>query len=399
MKNRSRTYLRWLAAGCLFGFAAVAALNLAVDPQLIWGSPWGISFLKYRSGNWSRALKTELLRRSRAEMLLIGTSVANWGFDPDSPPLRGLDAFNSGWVSGQVMEIRSGLELALSIHTPKHIIYCLDFRSFSDSQPIAQFAESRLNPKLDKTNYFLSGLLGYGATSESVRLLRERIAGRVSNICWPSGFNATPQAKDPGERLESWCRLWLRVGPKAPSEHAADAQYRDFERILDLCAERRIKLTMCFTPHHAAHTELIEAGGLAPAHEAWKRNVANLIWKHNRALPPGAEPFRIWNFGGCDGPTAEAWTGKASGEGADKWYIDPGHCHATLGALVLSQLLGVPSSEGPAGWVPGFELTEANTEQDLRREREARERYARSGCEDVEVIRRIALEFGFAGVE
>lgn len=370
-----RLYFRWCAGLLVTGLLVTAILNYVVDPKMVWGSPWGPEFLSYRDQLWDRTLKAELLRRARADVLIIGTSVAESAIDPAHPVWRGRKVFNSGWVSSSVTEIRDGLEFAIRTHPPEDVYYVMDFDSFNDHRgPRYHYYESRLHSKVCMIEYYLRAAVGMNATVESLQLLKKRWDGAKPERYRINGFHAPPQANDQGCVFESTIQGLLQK-PHIFGDYKHDTiQFRDFRGILRLCRAHNIKLTLIIAPTHASHLEAIHAAGLWPRYEMWKRRLTHEI-ERDRSGNPRQEPFALWDFSGYGEMRSEPYLSDSEDAIPGKWFIDPAHPSGALGALMIDEICGSMGSEGTTKKGLGRRLNAENLDSVLAGLREERTAY------------------------
>ncbi|MCB1522729.1 MAG: hypothetical protein KDJ23_01390, partial [Rhodoblastus sp.] len=131
---------RWLATA--FGvtlalFGAIAAIAMAGDVFAIFGTrlvPHNLGPLELRlTTNGDRVLKgLEYFRRTKPlDVVFLGSSRAVFGFDPHTPTMSGLNAYNAG-LNGSHSNEAATILTAIAAREPKvaHVIWAIDFEEF-----------------------------------------------------------------------------------------------------------------------------------------------------------------------------------------------------------------------------------------------------------------------------
>ena len=157
------------------------------------------------------------------------------------------------------------------------------------------------------------------------------------------------------------------------------AQLREF--LLSQHA-RGISVHLFFSPAHAWQWELIDALGLWPSWEQWKREV--VAANESAALQAGRPPFPLWDFADYDGPALEEVTEDRQAKRPLDHYWDSSHFKRNLGSLILRRMLE------PGNDVAFGELrTASNVDEALARTRAQRERWRAQHAADVAEIRSV----------
>ena len=112
------------------------------------------------------------------------------------------------------------------------------------------------------------------------------------------------------------------------------------------------EVVLFISPIYAWQIEEVDAAGLMPAFEQWKRDLVAMVEAFNRTSRIWV---RLWDFSGYNSVTTEA----VPASGPMRWYWEPSHYTSAAGNLVLGRVLGQPEGV-PTDF--GVELTPANIE-------------------------------------
>ena len=335
-----RNYSRLLAAILLPLGAGTAAVNLLADPYAASPST-GLARLEDGRLNATRAAKAERLSRGGYETVIFGTSIANQACDPLGPAFGGARTLIAGLPGSNLVEMRRAVEFALDHGKPKTVILFVDPVMASTARTyVGDFDQSRFNPALRVPEYRLRQLLGGDPTLDSLSVLfpasdepRQRADGfrpRPAEVRLGWGEFATTLRQYFHEEWNGYRYDAARV--------------RGIGEVVARCRREGVRAIVVIPPLHATAMEGMRLMGVDAGLADLRRDAAAF----------GAE---AWDFSGWTGPRAEPVP--LEGTGPMRWYSDPVHSTAALGAVVAARALGredlVPAEFGGFGvrLVPG----------------------------------------------
>ncbi len=338
--------------------AAVCAVNLATDPYYLFGLVRIAGFNQHKSqaGERIQMAKAYLVARAHPHTLLIGNSRVEIGFDPQSPAwsATGRPIFNLGVPGATMLVQRLYLEHALRRARPQTVIIGLDFTDFLLRPDIA----SDVTPSEYR-------LLAPGDRRRSA-LWRDMVQGTLSlDTLWASMLTVAHQ-RDPwapdmteagynplreyaafareegyfglfsqkyGELVRRYAALPKTIDPPDDSLSIPMAQFR---AMLEACISRGVKVILFVHPYHADMLEILDAVGMWPAFEEWKRAMAAAAAEFSR---PGY-PIALWDFSGYHRWATETVPPPGDTSTTMRWYWEPAHYKASLGALMIARMFG-----------------------------------------------------------
>ncbi len=377
-----RKYLAALAAGTVIPCAAVAVLDLLVDPDAVFPSVDLERFEPLRE-NGGRTNKMERLGRGGWEVLLFGTSRAMTSMDPRSPLWEGARAYDAGLQGTDLREIRRVFEFSLEHSRPRLAVVQVDLISFSsghDSRTSLQ--GTRADPDLVGADYLLAHLLGWKTARRSLPILLQpdRGQGPVPGVS-PEGFS-----RRPSPHVLDWARFTDGIGryyftsPETyPGFSFSRERLGDLEAILKLGRERDLRTVLMIPSLHAVQLEAMRIAGVWGDFERMKREVLAAT-RRAAAIPSRAPEPVLWDFTSFDGPAAEPVPDEPT---PLRWYTDSAHPSAALGRVMLARVLGKEEGLDPDQRGFGVRLTEQDLDATLATLRAGREEFVRGHPREV----------------
>ncbi|MDB2682720.1 hypothetical protein N9Z27_00530 [Alphaproteobacteria bacterium] len=373
-------YLTVLAIFLLVGVLGIAGVNYLVNPYGIYlSSDFSEDVFpeKPEMHNHVRMVKAHHLALQKPETVIIGSSRAQYGFDPAQMG----DAYNLSIPGAALSEMHRYIEFAARMPRTKRIIFAVDFFMFNASYPVKpDFSQKRLD---DIENADFKTLFSISTLGHSVQTIRKQKRGTAMK---PNGqmkaeqkdrVNAklgTRQAFLNNERsyLNS---VYFPPPQKRFSFQSEDGRYSfaDFSGILNLCEERGIELIVLIPPPHARQLVLIDEAGLWSQYEEWKR----------RMVEVNDERFALWDFSGFDRHTTEPIAEKM------RYYWEGSHFKPELGTMILDRVLSKDRA------VPiGVKLTSEAVVGHLKSMQRAKVAYVLRNPDDVREVREMVEKFG-----
>lgn len=383
--DTSRQHARFLAVGAivtLAGALCAAALVLLVDPYRLYRlveAP-GFNQAKPQPERYQKQIKLHGARMLGANVLILGNSRAELGFDPEHPALAapGASAYNLALAGTRLRTARAQLEeLAGGGMPPGRVVVGVEFLDFlvDPRQPSAP----RTGPEADDGwNWRFDALFSLASLADAAQTVRlQRLAdGRTMT---ERGFNPLFEyrrlAREEGyhaifrQRAGEYARAFIRKPNGLLDRDAGSSELDDLRAILRQAAQAGAELHLAIYPYHVQMLAMLEEAGLAPALGPWKAMLAREVAAVRRLHP--ASRITLWDFSGYSPFQCEPIPAKGDRKGSTRWYWEAGHFKSALGDVMLSRMLG-------AGGAPadgfGFALDEATldaNEERMRRERAA----------------------------
>ncbi len=389
-----RTYLI-VALGMAAALAGtVVALNVRVDPYGIYAGSGGANMVPESPGPgafWRKALS---LRATMPRTIVLGTSRAEFGIDPQFPGLTAeyAPALNLSLGGLSIDQIRLLLMHANATSPLRLAIIGLDLESFLDAgRPDFDPAALAGNPDSEPESLVRLRLyVSREALSASLARLTvpdvaatARPANGVQSRQWriPAG----PLELYDGQHGVIWVaeydnfygRLPLLFPPASTASRwsadsrraAAMASFRD---LLRYARSHDIELRMFISPVHARYLEWYQRVGWWPLYEDWKRALVDAIDAQSNPAA-GRSAIVLWDFGGFHALSTEAVPSLGDHVTHMRWYRDTSHYSPDVGDLVLARILGSPGQESSA--LPDARLGKAMLDDHLSGIRQDAVRY------------------------
>jgi len=363
----ARSYTLGLLAWLALLLAAVAGFNRVIDPFWYYRDfkiP-GLNVVKPRFAPYERHVKPQLLARMHPQAIVLGSSLAEIGFDTNDSALtekgklRGYNfAFaGAGWDLAQCY-----FEYALRATDLK--------RAAFEIRPEAM-------PRVDCTHRLgeiedfsqLKFLLSVTALNDSLRTIFEQGRGRSSHTREGRFLYARGDFKNVLARFNEIFLGRVRVTPQCSLAHVPDhpppsSQFlmtditpqpgldlTGLRGMLQAAREQGIELRLFLPPEHALLLELHLLCGTDAQRWTDMAAIARVVAEESQH-----GNIQLWEFYGYND-----WTGESVVGPETVYWQDPYHLNYELGSLMLADMFG----DRPVGTL-GRRITPANVGEAYR---------------------------------
>lgn len=388
---------------------AVMAFNGYVDPYGIrdWGASFRLPGLRQETNNNERVFKLMSVARLRPEILVLGTSRAAHGIDPDHPQLKALASprFNAAFDGANIAEIDSFIKYLAGLSSvPNFAILGLDFMAFADcsskkdNNPIAKLTDGLPAGELGNKIQLARILSSLDTVRASIRTLRDESTiafhdknGRRLDQVFEERIRERGGYVANFQKLEAdFFRLYLIEQSKcfnlSDDENQALKSFRD---LLSIAYASETDFRMFISPIHARQLEVIRLSGLWEQYETWLRKITSI--SENEARIHRKEPFPIFDFSSYEGLVAKAVSERLIDSSVTTWYWESSHYKKSLGDMVLGKVMdfgfGSASKE-----LSNTLLTTNSIDIHLGQLREAERKYAIEQPDALRQLMRIKCE-------
>ena len=388
-------YLKILALAALAFITLIPGFNALVDPYGIWHDLrlTGFNALKPAQATHQRIAEMGAWARNPTPNLILGTSRADIGLDPGHPGFAGA-TFNFAISSQPTEEARRLLLWASDRTTLRQVVLATDFFTANVLlKPPPDFVESnftdpgswRLALSLDTLDASLKTVLG-----QSSHGMHER------GDAWDAhGFRLWDEIqnhKEGGHRKrcvtseKNYRETYLpsAAGRRYAFSGNGKSAERDYRELFARAHQRQIDLHVLISPSHARQWTVVDALGLWPVWEEWKRLLVRINAEEARRA--GKPAFPLWDFSGYNSLTTEPVPPLGDSQTQMRWYWESSHYKKELGDLVLDRIFShsEPGRSIPADF--GVRLTPDSLEPHLAQIRADRQRWRAAFPEDVAEI-------------
>lgn len=365
---------RWLLTAfalTLALFAALTAFSLAGDVFALFGT----RLVKHDLGPLEMRLVTsgdrvvkglEFYGKSKPfDVVFIGSSRTVFGFDPHSPSLAGLRAYNLGLNGSHSNEDALLLRYAVE-HGPKigRIVFSVDFEEF--------FREPGMIPEFESSVFGGAspwrGRVMHALSYEALRKTATGLAGAQAFYIDTDGFYHY-ELQDRRNLLtgdDFWelpsMAAWFPAYMVQPYDgYAAQLETRLNNLVDALRAARAHGVAVDFVlpPVHVSRRAMFDLIGYGARYGEWKRALAKALDK--AAAGPGA-PLRAFDFSEV-GPVATTVFARGAPLERSPYFFEILHFRPYVGDMMIARLLDRP---WPAPETPPFGSPLKETTTDAR---------------------------------
>jgi hypothetical protein len=378
--NSMARYVGIWAGTLVLMIGAIVALNVAVDPYAVIGTPRipGLTAQKPAAADWPRVTKAYMVQRAHPTTLIIGNSSADVGFNPESPawPQSARPVFNLAIDGGLPATHLRYLQHALSVTHPAHVMIAVNFlesmvlpshqlsaatQSQFDFEPRMKVrADGSPNPDYARGHFadLVFATLSFTALSDSINTLMHQNdpnATYETAFGWNDGGKFHRWARDDGFDNLVMNKDRAQIPVFLNWRQSKIVQTDEVAQMVSLARRHGADVTIMILPNHFHEMEMVRQLGLDADYDAWKTAIVKGV---TAAAPDGGAT--IWDFSGYGSYTTETVPGPGDHTHRLRWFWEPVHFQADLGTLMIARAQGATE---PADF--GVRLTAAGLPRDI----------------------------------
>lgn len=397
-----RAYLKLLACFVACGSVVISGANWMIDPFYIFETPRisGLNAAKTGFFKHLRSMKPLVLqsKRNTIDTIILGSSRAEAGLDPEHPAWGGSKVYNLGIPAPSMYELLRYYEFANQVQELRTVVLALDFSRYETqtNYGVDNLLQKIYTPtdRYRASNLFTT-LFSIDVLSASVRTVMFQQNPQVEHT--PLGFGIHTWRREEAVRIgqravfidndkQYISNYWVKNGSTPDSfgsSQMADLVY--FRRLVEESRAHDTHLIVILSPSHAREWSIIWAAGMWPQLEHWKRNIVRIL-AEDAAQHPGKEPFALWDFGGYNSITTEDVPLAGDTQTQMRWYWEASHYKKEVGDMILERLFNYhnPQLQVPADF--GNRLTLENIDAHLQTMREQQLIWHRQHEQDLQEI-------------
>ncbi len=338
---------------------AIAGFCAIVDPLAIYRivNREGFNERKSEYQLYARIAKPVQIEFHQPERLAFGSSRVDLAMPVEYGPAAAQypNSFNAGLNSANLRSILEVLQHASTVGEVKDVLIGVDFYMFNGMNQMPYMYPDMLaslnpNPWKRRFQQISTTLFSPGMVDASIATLRHQagppkrkltgqayIEGEIEDAR-EDGYENQFRRYEDGLVRHVWtpCRD-NRFAYRYAGHPDTIAMFR---QILDLSASEGFRLTLFIAPVHARMLEVLDAAGLWPQYEQWKRDMTAMIEAANNPA------ITLWDFSGYHDYAVEPIP--ADPAATMRWYIDSSHYTEALAEIMLDAMYDTRTAFGAA---------------------------------------------------
>jgi hypothetical protein len=360
-------YTRYLLGGTALLMLATVTFNRVIDPFNYFGdiNISGLNAVRTQMYLFEREVKPVVLHKKQPESVILGSSIADIGFDPRHPKLTAngkAAGYNFGFLNASWRENLCALEYIFRNTDAKRVVLGVSLSEAMPDEDCTQATE-KMEAKHWTTwlDRWATLLVSPQATTHSFKTMRNQtLDARPTHT--PEGRYLVHHDDYAGEEERvareflagvpadgscSMDRLRGSLNEPPPSLDEGGARPLDLgglDRILKRIAGRDVKLKIVIYPQHLLSMEVEYLCRRATTRWQALYQIARYLEQHPPAPPASVE---IWDFQGYSPDFTEPLGARARG-----LWLDLIHFRAELGDRMLDTMFA--GASGDADPVTGF---------------------------------------------
>lgn len=391
----------WLL-GLIVFLGIVVGVNVAVDPYGIIGAPRipGFNQDKITAVDWPRVTKPYLVARANPATLVLGTSPADVGFDPNSSawPTNLKPVFNLAIDGSSPHQMYRFEQDALAVSKPKLVVISIsleDSQVFGEPLRKAEDFDERLhvtetgapNPdyRTGVLNDYIFATASFRAISDSLRTVihqRDPVKTFQTPLGLLEGGKFVIWAKTEGFHVLVSDKDHLHAGMDLRWARKPRFNIEPLTDMIKLARDHQADVAVVIIPNYIDQMEIRRQTGVTSQYDAWKARVVALTDQAGKAMGG----VTLWDFSGFTPYTTEALPEPGDRTTRLRWFWESIHFQPALGDLVIQRLTG----KGPRDF--GVVLTPDNLATDIAAYHEAQGKWVAEHPRDVARITRFIGE-------
>jgi hypothetical protein len=381
-------YLKWLIGITITCVGLIAAINYIVDPAWIYHAVEipGFNQVKPKVSKYRFIWKATHLEFDKPEIVFLGNSRIELGFDPDAAHRLGLvpedkTVFNTA-IPGLLMHgFKRFVQQVIYTGGTKELYIGIDFSLFQKGMLVKSrelytehegvfVVDPDGNPQPFHSLVIISKTLFSSTTlNSSIQTLKKQKPKyqSLTKLGFNSNENMLQEIFEKGTQKKYFLTEDIRFIDGAVKNNKGSVDYvdgiEDLREILTLAKQHNIKTTLFTSPTHV-HLQYLDAhAGDGDTFYNWKRALVKMVNEVNR---DAQQPIVLWDFTIPTPDTMEELP--QDDHGIMQWYLDPSHYRSTMGERMMRRFMGGEPAAGDENF--GMLLTADTVEENIRQHRQ-----------------------------
>ncbi|HAT2065008.1 TPA: hypothetical protein JBA10_16105 [Legionella pneumophila] len=302
-----------------------------------------------------RLTKAIAIEWRKPEYLIMGSSTAETGLNPDFSAWGNSHVYNLGLSGANIYEVMRYLQHAEAIKPVKKVILVVNFFMFNayvnnrdDFNESLLHVDSNGNKNPHAVNTIFSTLLSFDALKASWETIKNQ---HKRNAFLSNGQLAHDYREDQIQQLKGYKNNFLytesysKASLLPPPHHQFSFTNPEkgidtiayLQKIITICENNHTELILILAPEHVRLLETYKLLDLWDIYEQWQMKLVDAIDYHNQKYPNSK--FSLWGFNNINTITTEKLPEKNDSYTKIQWFWDPYHFKNELGNLILSTVI------------------------------------------------------------
>jgi hypothetical protein len=400
MKLSNVGYIRNFVLAAFIFLLVVTGINVIVDPYGIFQTPTipGFSELKPEFNVNLLRSKAAAVRHVKPEAVILGTSRADQGYNPEHPGFQAgvAPVYNLASPSSTMYRMYRMFQHANFNHPIQRIVLALDFLSFNIYQQdgnVDAFADVSYDGKPQPFAHWqgvIPATISFDALKSSLITVQSQNLEELNSLHLANGFHEKGGRESQARQYYLMnCARFVRSVYFPPPQKKYEFKDRKTQRssftyfrdLLSFAYQNQIDLRMSINPPHAYLMEVIAQSGLWDRYEEWKRTMVDI--NEEEAKKAKSEPFPLWDFSGYNSVSTQVIPTRKTKNTDEFYYYESSHFKEILGDMMMDKLFDYqdPNRVIPSDF--GVRLTAESIEGHLAQIRADQAAYQRDHADEV----------------
>jgi hypothetical protein len=399
--NKAKLFCKHYFIAVFISFVTIICINYFVDPYGIFGKikNTDMNLKNPKIEKNDRMHKAFALKQIQPQAIVLGSSRAEYGFDPNHKGWKAIKVYNAALAGSNIYETMMYFKSANRKNNLQQVVLALDFYMFNIyRENVITFNEDYIvNSEFLRIYNLFSIIFSIDTIRDSYSTIfgqyvealhfsnGQRNWLRLENDHINSGKGYRKSFIHSEKEFSS--KVWLPAPfMKYEFQNKNQNTFDYYEEILRESYKSDIDLKILISPSHARLWEALYTVGLWPKFEDWKKRL--LILNNEEAKKKNKVPFKLWDFSGYSQYTTENVPNLLDLESKMKWYWEASHYKKELGDIILDEIFAIDKSAKDFSNGFGVVLTLENIDKHLSTVRKNQEKYRLSHPIDVSEVKK-----------
>ena len=368
-----RRYVLLLLAMLIGALAAVGGAVFLVDPYaVLHGGVWpGFNAVKPEIDRRAELWKAELLTTAQPQVVILGNSRAEVGFDAGHPAFSGRRVVNAALTRASFAEIEHLYRQALESGAPRQFVIAIDLKSLTDTEIRSSMDQAGIGEDIGRPHRVWNLLkihLSLDALADALSTVRRQDPADPPSLLLGEHGNRSEQYMthiiEAGGGSGVFSRSYLRddepLKTTAIAQAALDANLTRLRRMAAAACARNIRLDFVLPPVHAEMLEFWHRKYGAEFGPGLVRQAAAAVAEAAQACP--GSHISLWSAMAYTPVTTEPIPGPQAGRAAMSHYWEVVHFRRAVGDAVFDAVFGMVPVAVPVLSMPVVRLDPASVE-------------------------------------
>lgn len=351
---KEKKFITITAIVCLSVMFLIAGVNYVADPYGIYNPPRikGVNGHYPSALSFSRLFKAEAMKRVKPDVVILGTSVADVGLNPEGF-FPNKKSYNFAVSAASIEEQYYNLKYAFAVNPPELVILSLDFfiydanRQLHPEVDLHRLDANALSPVQSFVNSY-NTLISLDTLRNSLQHLRRMKKKHRYSYPRENGHNVHIKGEIAAKNRGFYSMFVKPPAPEMmasneyrfdylnPQNHLASTSFGYLELMLEMARESGTEVVLFLSPMHESYLNVLAGQGNREMFDIWHDSIIETVVNHNKKYDHN---YALWDFSAMHPYTTEPIPAEGDTKTQMKYFWDVMHYQESLGDIIFKKIL------------------------------------------------------------